>query len=204
MSSSDAGSGEPLTPVRRSRRLSGVAAEVSAAPDGGIITGATPRRTPRGRRHNTSVKAEDVESALALSASTPLPTLVEEEPLPEPSSASEDSGVKRRGRKAAPKASTPSLNVIAEEGGSSVEPEPAKAASQRGKRKQATEEEEVATPPAKRVSRRVTITTLDTDVDLFTPAKTSTAASDRRRSASAAGNSKKYVPVKKKTSVRIK
>merc|ERR1719394_1919607 len=78
-SSSEVTSGEPLTPVRRSRRLSGVAADLSAAPDGGIITGATPRRTPRGKRHNTSVQAEDVEAALAIAGVSQLPTLIEEE-----------------------------------------------------------------------------------------------------------------------------
>merc|ERR1712098_719198 len=97
-SSSEVTSGEPLTPVRRSRRLSGVAADVSSAPDGGIITGATPRRTPRGRRHNTSVRAEDVESALALTqgSSTPLPTLLEEEP--EPTKEKEEAPKRGRGR----------------------------------------------------------------------------------------------------------
>ena len=64
------------------------------------------------------------------------------------------------------------------------------------------EEEELfmATPPAKRVSRRVTITTLDTDVDLFTPE----AGPSRRKSAAPAAGTKKYIPVKKKTSVKIK
>ena len=81
-----------------------------------------------------------------------------------------------------------------------IEPEPVK--STRGKRKQSQEAEEVAmaTPPAKRVSRRVTITTLDTDVDLFTPE----AGPSRRRSAAPAAGTKKYIPVKKKTSVKIK
>ena len=69
------------------------AAEVSRPPDGGIIT-------------------SDTSIAFALSASTPLPNLVEEEPMPEQSSASEDSGDNRTGRKAASNASKPSLNVM--------------------------------------------------------------------------------------------
>merc|ERR1719270_1995310 len=210
VSSGDIGSGEPLTPVRRSRRLSGAAADVSSAPDGGIITGATPRRTPRGRRHNTSVRAEDVESALALAqgSSTPLPTLVEEEP--ETSREEEEAPKRGRGRPKA-KPSTPSLNVISEENDEPaeavLEPEPSKQPSKsRGKRKPDDDEgEEISTPPAKRVSRRVTITTLDTDVDLFTPLRGSSTATERRKSTtSVGGNTKKYIPVKKKTSVRIK
>ena len=76
------------------------AAEVSRPPDDGTITS------------DTSIVAEDKESAFVLSASTPLPNLVEEEPMPEQSSASEDSGDNRTGRKAAPNASEPSLNVM--------------------------------------------------------------------------------------------
>ena len=214
VSSSDLGSGEPLTPVRRSRRLSGVPDDLSSAPDGGLITGATPRRTPRGRRHNTSVRAEDVETALSLATgpATPLPTLVEEEQetasTEVEAAPSTETGPKRRGRKpATAKPSTPSLNIIEEESDKSQpeqEPEPVKPA--RGKRKQTVQEAEdvVSTPPAKRVSRRVTITTLDTDVDLFTPVRSSQeAGSSRRRSAAPAGT-KKYIAVKKKTKVKIK
>ena len=123
------------------------AAKVSRLPDDGTITSDTPQRTPRGRHHNTSILAEDMEPAFALPASTPLPNFVGEEPMPEQSSASEDSGIKRTVRKAAPNASTPSLNVIAEEG-SSVEPEPAKAAYQLGKRKHATVNEAPPSPPS--------------------------------------------------------
>ena len=207
VSSGDIGSGEPLTPVRRSRRLSGATPDLSSAPDGGLITGATPRRTPRGRRHNTSVRAEDVETALSLAS---LPTLVEEETEaastePEAAVTPTEAGPKRRGRKpAAAKPSTPSLNIIEEESDKTepeLEPEPVKAT--RGKRKQPQEEAEemaMATPPAKRVSRRVTITTLDTDVDLFTPEP----GPSRRRSAAPAAATKKYIPIKKKTSVKIK
>ena len=148
----------------------------------------------------------------ALSLASGLPTLVEEETeasaSTEPEAAvtpSEVAGPKRRGRKpaaAAAKPSTPSLNIIEEES-DKVEQEPVKAT--KGKRKQPQDEEEelaVATPPAKRVSRRVTITTLDTDVDLFTPE----AGPSRRRSAApaAAAGTKKYIPIKKKTSVKIK
>ena len=110
---------------------------VSRPPDGGIITSDTPWRTPRGRHHNTSIMTEDMESAFALSASTPMPNLVGEEPMPDQGCASE----------AAPNASTPSLKVNAEEG-SRVEPEPTKAAYQRGKRKHVTEEEEEVASPS--------------------------------------------------------
>merc|ERR1711973_852070 len=135
-SSSEVTSGEPLTPIRRSRRLSGGAAELNAAPDGGIITGATPRRTPRGKRHNTSVQAEDVEAALAIAGVSQLPTLIEEEvdskaeeteEVPD----QEISVTKRpRGRpsKAASMVSSPSLNVISED----VEAEPVKPSISRG------------------------------------------------------------------------
>merc|ERR1719376_1603216 len=77
VSSGDIGSGEPLTPTRRSRRLSGATNEsLDSAPDGGLITGGTPRKTPltpRSRRH-TSVRPEDVESALAIAGGTPRKT----------------------------------------------------------------------------------------------------------------------------------
>ena len=78
-------SAAPLTPSRRSRRLSGVEPDhLEIAPDGGLIQRKTPsRRTPstlRARRH-TSVKASDVQEALNLATSTPaaLPIVVEEE-----------------------------------------------------------------------------------------------------------------------------
>ena len=78
-------SAAPLTPSRRSRRLSGVEPDhLEIAPDGGLIQRKTPSRrtpsTPRARRH-TSVKASDVQEALNLATSTPaaLPILVEEE-----------------------------------------------------------------------------------------------------------------------------
>merc|ERR1712029_838234 len=163
------------------------AVELNAAPDGGIITGATPRRTPRGKRHNTSVQAEDVEAALAIAGVSQLPTLIEEEADSKTEETEEVpdqeiSVTKRpRGRpsKAASKVSSPNLNVISED------------------------VEDVPTPPAKRASRRVTITTLDTDVDLLSPL---VGVSERRKSASSRSTTqqKKYVPVKKKTSVRIK
>ena len=205
-----------LFSARRSRRLSeaGGSADLSSAPDGGLITGATPRRTPRTRRHNTSVRAEDVETALSL---TPLPTLVEE--------TGDLTPTVKRGRGRPPKSAktaTPSLNVISEE---NVEPEPSqstnesevfletdqseptKPSSSRGKRKQIDDDEEDAqpTPRAKRISRRATITTLEADVDLFTPTRTSSSSS-RRASASSGTQEtkKKYIAVKKKTSVRIK
>merc|ERR1711972_429654 len=181
---------------------------------GGIITGATPRRTPRGKRHNTSVQAEDVEAALAIAGVSQLPTLIEEEADSKTEETEEVpdqeiSVTKRpRGRpsKAASKVSSPSLNVISED----VEAEPVKPSTSRGKRKQVEDDvEDVPTPPAKRASRsemkqgRVTITTLDTDVDLLSPL---VGVSERRKSASSRSTTqqKKYVPVKKKTSVRIK
>merc|ERR1712012_117751 len=75
----------PVTPSRRSRRLSGVEPDhLEIAPDGGLIRRNTPSRrtpsTPRARRH-TSVKASDVQEALNLAPSTPeaLPIVVEEE-----------------------------------------------------------------------------------------------------------------------------
>ena len=205
-----------LFSARRSRRLSeaGGSEDLSSAPDGGLITGATPRRTPRTRRHNTSVRPEDVETALSL---TPLPTLVEE--------TGDLTPTVKRGRGRPPKSAktaTPSLNVISEE---NVEPEPSqstnesevfletdqseptKPSSSRGKRKQIDDDEEDAppTPRAKRISRRATITTLEADVDLFTPTRTSSSSSRRASSSSSTQQTKKkYIPVKKKTSVRIK
>ena len=158
-----------------------------------------------------------METALSL---TPLPTLVEE--------TGDLTPTVKRGRGRPPKSAktaTPSLNVISEE---NVEPEPSqstnesevflktdqsepseptKPSSSRGKRKQIDDDEEDAppTPRAKRISRRATITTLGADVDLFTPTRTSSSSS-RRASASSSTQQtkKKYIPVKKKTSVRIK
>eukprot|EP00090_Calanus_glacialis_P046970 TRINITY_DN9493_c0_g1_i2.p1 TRINITY_DN9493_c0_g1~~TRINITY_DN9493_c0_g1_i2.p1 ORF type:complete len:1298 (-),score=490.68 TRINITY_DN9493_c0_g1_i2:114-4007(-) len=221
MSSGDIGSGEPLTPSRRSRRLSGASESLDSAPDGGLITGGTPRTTPstpRSRRH-TSVRPEDVESALAIAGAAPLPTLVEEEEKEdsvEKEIEEEVVPVKKRGRKPAPKPSTPSLNIIAEEDTSGAEPSGLPDAStsdtsvffpmkSRPKRKDTDQ----LTPegPPKRRSRRVTITTLGTDVDLFTPVKgasESGSSGSRRESTGAAVSKKKYVPVKRKTSVRIK
>ena len=67
------------------------------------------------------------------------------------------------------------------------------------------EDEAEATPPAKRRSRRVTITVLDTDVDLLGSPHVTSNAGERRKSASSVTTKrKKYIPVKKKTSVRIK
>ena len=87
-------SAAPLTPSRRSRRLSGVEPDhLEIAPDGGLIQRKTPSRrtpsTPRARRH-TSVKASDVQEALNLATSTPaaLPILVEEEEAMEAESVS--------------------------------------------------------------------------------------------------------------------
>ena len=211
VSASESGSEQPVTPVRRSRRISGVSAEdLSSAPDGGLISGATPRRTPRSRRHNTSVSAEDVETALSntLGSITPLPTLVEDvetEGSEDTAASADDKTPKRsrgRPRKSATAAATPTLDAISEEGASEVPSKSARPSA--GKRKQVEEEAEVSTPPAKRRSRRVTITVLDSDVDLL--GSPLAPAGERRKSASslAAGNRKKYIPVKKKTSVRIK
>ena len=79
-------SATPLTPSRRSRRLSGVEpGGLEVAPDGGVIQRNTPRKdlagTPTGRaRRHTSVKSSDVQEALNLAPVTPaLPILVEEE-----------------------------------------------------------------------------------------------------------------------------
>ena len=160
-----------------------------------------------------------METALSLTSGvvTPLPTLVEE--------TGDLTPTVKRGRGRPPKSAktaTPSLNVISEE---NVEPEPSqstnesevfletdqseptKPSSSRGKRKQIDDDEEDAppTPRAKRISRRATITTLEADMDLFTPTRTSSSSS-RRASASSSTQQtkKKYIPVKKKTSVRIK
>ena len=126
-----------------------------------------------------------MEAALALAGHTTLPTLVEEETEAKEAEAKEPTDTKEtdakeattpetpvrkgRGRKPAAKATkvqSPSLNVIAEEA-----TEPSKPAAARGKRKVVEEDgvEDVPTPPAKRVSRRVTITTLDTDIEARTP-----------------------------------
>ena len=214
VSASESGSEQPVTPVRRSRRISGVSAEdLSSAPDGGLISGVTPRRTPRSRRHNTSVTPEDVEIALSntLGSITPLPTLVEDvetEGSEDTEGLAEDKSPKRsrgRTRKAAAAASTPTLDVISEEGPSQTSSKSTKSSTAVGKRKQAEEEVEVSTPPAKRRSRRVTITVLDTDVPLLgSPVATDTAGERRKSASSVTGNRKKYIPVKKKTSVRIK
>jgi len=229
ISSGDIGSGEPLTPTRRSRRLSGATNEsLDSAPDGGLITGGTPRKTPstpRSRRH-TSVRPEDVESALAIAGGTPLPTLVEEEEredsLNKEEVIEETIPVKTRGRKAKP--SNKSLNIISEEDGTKEDeglPEVLSTASEstvsstssesthsfpmktRPKRKD-TDQLTPEAPP-KRRSRRVTITTLGTDVDLFTPGGLEEAGTSRRESTGGKrASTKRYVPVKKKTSVRIK
>ena len=207
VSTSDASSDQPLTPVRRSRRLSGVSVELSSAPDGGLISGATPRRTPRSKRHNTSVKAEDVETALATSAGsiTPLPTLVEDVETDDSEAPTEDPPPKRGRGRGSKSTAVASLDVISEEGASEVPSKSAKASTSRGKRKQMEEDEVEATPPAKRRSRRVTITVLDTDVDLLGSPHVTSNAGERRKSASSVTTKrKKYIPVKKKTSVRIK
>merc|ERR1712128_134068 len=216
LSSGDIGSGEPLTPSRRSRRLSGSTTEsLDSAPDGGLITGGTPRKTPstpRSRRH-TSVRPEDVESALAIAGAAPLPTLVEEEEREESVEKEEESEeiipVKKRGRKTVAKPSDPSLNIISEEDTTRAEMDglpdesaadgtiffPMKSRPKRKDTDQLTPE-----APPKRRSRRVTITTLGTDVDLFGVAETS--SSRRESTGGATLSKKKYVPVKKKTSVR--
>jgi len=224
VSSGDIGSGEPLTPTRRSRRLSGAMAEsLDSAPDGGLITGGTPRKTPstpRNRRH-TSVRPEDVESALAIAGGTPLPTLVEEEEredsIDKEEEIKEPIPVKTRGRKAVSKPSNPSLNVISEDDNtkeetddrladvSSTESEQTGSFTMKTRPKRKDIEQLTPEAPPKRRSRRVTITTLGTDVDLFTPGGVSEAGSSRRESTGGKRMStKKYVPVKKKTSVRIK
>jgi len=222
VSSGDIGSGEPLTPTRRSRRLSGATNEnLNSAPDGGLISGGTPRKTPstpRSRRH-TSVRPEDVESALAIAGGTPLPTLVEEEEREESINKEdvieESVPIKTRGRKAKP--STPSLNVISEEDGAqedkvrglpdvpSNESELTHSFPLRTKSKRKDTDQLTPEAPPKRRSRRVTITTLGTDVDLFTPGGVEEVGSTRRESTGGKRMSlRKYVPVKKKTSVRIK
>ena len=106
------------------------------------------------------MRAEDVESALALAGgATPLPTLVEEETGEESAESLEVSVVKRgRGRPAKgaskelskAKSSPSTLNVISEE--AVLEPEPSKPT--RGKRKQSDDDDGPSTPTAKRVSRR--------------------------------------------------
>ena len=222
VSSGDIGSGEPLTPTRRSRRLSGATNEnLDSAPDGGLISGGTPRKTPstpRSRRH-TSVRPEDVESALAIAGGTPLPTLVEEEEredsINKEDVIEESVPIKTRGRKAKP--STPSLNVISENDGvqedkvrglpdvSSNESESTHSFPLKTKSKRKDTDQLTPEAPPKRRSRRVTITTLGTDVDLFTPGGVEEVGSSRRESTGGKRMSlRKYVPVKKKTSVRIK
>jgi len=226
LSSGDVGSGEPLTPSRRSRRLSGAADAMDSAPDGGLITGGTPRKTPstpRSRRH-TSVRPEDVESALEIAGVAPLPTLIEEEEkddtiekeenIEERKEIQVDVAPVKRGRKAKP--SNPNLNIISEEDTSGSEisgmhdqtvGDSSVFFPMKSKSKKRGAEELTPEAPPKRRSRRVTITTLGTDVDLFTPVKdtpASTSGTSRRESTGGAANKKKYVPVKRKTSVRIK
>ena len=210
-SSATEGSSEQVrTPVRKSRRLSGASTEFITAPDGGLISGVTPRRTPRSRRHNTSVRAEDVETALA-GSNTPLPTLVEDVESEAPEAVSESLAPRRgrgRGSKSSAAGSVTSLDVISEEGVTDLPSQPAKPSS--SKRKQEPGEEvEVTGPPAKRRSRRATLsnpgTVLDTDVDLLGSPLAVTDVGERRKSTSSvAATKKKYLPVKKKTSVRIK
>ena len=103
-------SATPLTPSRRSRRLSGVEpGGLEVAPDGGVIQRNTPRKdlagTPTGRaRRHTSVKSSDVQEALNLAPVTPaLPILVEEEEEvmhTEPASTSTRRSSKRRSQEA--------------------------------------------------------------------------------------------------------
>ena len=101
-----------------------------------------------------------------------------------------------------------SLDVISEEGVTDLPSQPAKPSS--SKRKQEPGEEvEVTGPPAKRRSRRATLsnpgTVLDTDVDLLGSPLAVTDVGERRESTSSVdATKKKYLPVKKKTSVRIK
>jgi len=213
LSSGDLGS-EPPTPTRKSRRLSG-AADLESAPDGGLITGGTPRKTPMTPRRHTSVRPEDVDSALAIAGGVaPLPTLVEEDEkdITEEKIEMEVEAppISKRGRKSIKPPSNPSLNVISEEEvphlpDETVDESPIFPMKSRPKRKE--EDQLPEGPPPKRRSRRVTITTLGTDVDLFTPVKAtpaSTSGTSRRESTGQAGTKKKYVPVKRKTSVRIK
>ena len=154
-----------------------------------------------------------METALSntVGSVTPLPTLVEDvetEGSEDTEALAEDKSPKRsrgRTRKAAAAAATPTLDVISEEGPSQTSSKSSKSSTAVGKRKQAEEEVEVSTPPAKRRSRRVTITVLDTDVPLLgSPLATETAGERRKSASSVTGNRKKYIPVKKKTSVRIK
>merc|ERR1711892_622837 len=206
LSSGDIGSGEPLTPSRRSRRLSGSTTEsLDSAPDGGLITGGTPRKTPstpRSRRH-TSVRPEDVDTALAIAGAAPLPTLVEEEErddsVDQEEIEEEVAPVQKRGKRTV-KPSSPSLNIISEEEAlglpdASAEDTVFFPMKSRPKRK----EYDQLTPegPPKRRSRRVTITTLGTDVDLFTPVKATSASTNgsTRRESTGQAAKKKYVPV---------
>jgi len=212
LSSGDVGSSEVSTPVRRSRRLSGASETLDSAPDGGLITGITPRKTPstpRNRRH-TSVRPEDIESALAIAGPAPLPTLIEEEEKEEKDEKHKNiMPLKQRGSKQLVPIAEDITEEMPEEPktiSESEQPEgggailPMKLRAKRKETEQLTSE-----APSKRRSRRVTITTLGTDVDLFTPVKTSSSTrSVKRESTGSVGTKKKYIPVKKKTSVRIK
>merc|ERR1712073_194100 len=111
--------------------------------------------------------------------------------------------------KSVDKQSTPSLNVISslniisEEDSTAVEEEePSKdSASEesiKSRPKRKISEQMIPEAPPKRRSRRVTITTLGTDVDLFTPVKTSASTSGiKRESTGSVGTKKRYIPVKK-------
>merc|ERR1712083_1188616 len=102
---------------------------------------------------------------------------VETEGSEDTAASAEDKSPRRssgRCRKSAAAVATPTLDVISEEGATPTTPKTTK--STVGKRKQTEEEVGVSTPPAKRRSRRVTITVLDTDVDLLgSPLATTTA-----------------------------
>ena len=151
-----------------------------------------------------------METALA-GTSTPLPTLVEDVESEAPEAVSESLAPRRgrgRGSKSSAAASVTSLDVISEEGVTELPSQPAKPSSSRSKRKQ-EEEVEMTAPPAKRRSRRATLsnpgTVLGTDVDLLGSPLAVTDVGERRKSTSSVtATKKKYLPVKKKTSVRIK
>merc|ERR1712240_687856 len=230
-------SAAPLTPSRRSRRLSGVEPDhLEIAPDGGLIQRKTPSRrtpsTPRARRH-TSVKASDVQEALNLATSTPaaLPIVVEEE------EEVMDVDMKKKSSSSKGKRKTIASTVF-EGVEEKVHQSPKKMTRREQKRSlasqatqaQLSEEDEVSivdevpatsiakakpstrgvkslgqaqkTEPAYK-SRRKTITTLGAvDVVPSLPEDELTESGQKRLS-EMKKTKKKYIPVKKKTSVRI-
>jgi len=196
----------PLTPTRRSRRLSGSGmSDTESAPDGGLITGITPRATPstpRSRRH-TSVKAGDVEAALVLAGNiSSLPPVLEEEETNQEMNIQPSIPATSKQDKLT-EVSTEN-EVLEEEEDKSNTTDKINM-----KRYPTSPPSELSQPATKRrASRRVTITTLGSDVNLLTPSPEGGSKSSSRASLPTAGRKerkqKKYVAVKKKTSVRIK